>query len=156
MSVSIEINDKVWRALVAKIGKQLATSEVRVGVLASEGGNETRDGISMLELAAIHEFGSPAAGIPERSFIRATLEDPTAVHAQRIMMGKAAKAVIEDRLSADQALNLIGLWGVKRIKARIVGGIDPANAASTIAKKGSSKPLVDTGRLLNAINHEVK
>jgi hypothetical protein len=152
----VQINDKVWRKLVAKIGKEMATKGVRVGVLAEKGGNEDRDGITMIELAAIHEFGSPAAGIPQRSFIKSAFEDATAIHAQKIMMGKSIKAVIEDRLTPDQALDLLGLWGVSRIKKGIKKGIEPANADSTVAKKGSSKPLVDTGRLLNAIAHKVE
>jgi len=154
--VDVQINDKRWRELVAKIGKEMANKGVRVGVLAEKGGNEDRDGITMIELAAIHEFGSQAAGIPERSFIRSAFEGSTSEHAQRIMMGKTIKGVIEDRMTPDQALEMLGLWGVSRIKKGIKAGIDPANADSTVAKKGSSKPLVDTGRLLNAINHKVE
>jgi hypothetical protein len=39
------------------------------------------------------------------------------------------------------------------MKRKIVdgAGVPPPNAPSTVAKKGSSRPLVDTGRLVNAI-----
>ena len=165
MSSSVTVDDRVWRKLVAKIGKDLAKKGVRVGVLASKGAGNSHDShkpnkpgkgaeISMIELAAIHEFGSPAAGIEARSFIREPLEKSE--HAQRIMMGKIAKAIIENRQTVDNGLEILGLWGVSTIKKAIVTGLSPGNDASTIAAKGSSKPLVDTGRLLNAINHEVE
>ena len=32
----------------------------------------------------------------------------------------------------------------------------PENAPSTIAKKGSSNPLIDTGEMRSKVSHEVK
>ena len=69
----IEIDDRKLRALM----KRLAGAEhniVNVGILQSGGASRRHaGGASIVEIAASHEFGAPAAGIPERSFIRRTL-----------------------------------------------------------------------------------
>ncbi len=39
---------------------------------------------------------------------------------------------------------------------KIQRGIDPALKDATIAKKGSSTPLIETGQLINSIDFEVK
>ena len=152
--MTVKVNDKVWRDLKRKLG-DAAKRGVRVGVLSNKGGTEQNDGITMIELAAIHEFGSPAAGIPKRSFLVDTFKGN-----QRDMQAftlKLAKGIILNRFSHLKALEMLGLWGVNQIKNRITTGkgIEPKNADATIAKKKSDRPLIDTGRLVNAINHEV-
>lgn len=153
--VKVKINTKIWDRVRAKLPEG---AHVKVGVLAGAGGNmKAGDGdITMIELAAIHEFGSPAAGIPERSFIRSTFERDTVQKQLTALSGRLAKAVVDDRMQWDQALGMIGSWAVGQIKSTIknrltTGPDDQANRPSTIAKKGSSLPLVDTGRLINAI-----
>jgi hypothetical protein len=60
-------DDSGWRKLKAEL-LALERTEVQSGVLGSEASQEHTAGITMVELATIHEFG--ANGIPERSFIR--------------------------------------------------------------------------------------
>lgn len=154
--VQVKVDTKVFDKLAKKIGK-LANKTVRVGVLASKGGHEERDGITMIELAAIHELGSPAAGIPERSFIRSTLTKHPSRVKQTQVSAKLAKKIIAGKMNIDQALNVLGLWAATQVKKGITTeDIPPPLKQSTIDAKGSTKPLVDTGRLLNAIQHEVE
>lgn len=154
-------DDKIWQRLRRKVGG-LARATVRVGVLASRGGNEIHDpdsGLTLIEIAAIHEFGAPAAGIPERSFIRATAELFQGELAR--LQARVARAILAERLTVPQALGLLGAWLVAKIKARMVAGIAPPLALATIARrkkgsgKGTHKPLIDTGRLYNSINWEI-
>jgi phage gpG-like protein len=42
------------------------------------------------------------------------------------------------------------------IVKKILSNIPPPNAASTVAKKGSSKTLVDSGDMYRAVKHEIK
>lgn len=150
----IKIDARVFDKLVKKIGA-LAHKSVRVGVLSAKGGNEDRDGISMVELAAIHEFGTE--DIPERSFLRGTFKDASVRREQVKVSTSLAKKIINDNMSVDQALELLGTWGVSKVKGQITGpGIPPPLKPATIAAKGSNRPLVDTSRLLGAINHEVE
>lgn len=128
---------------------------VKVGVLG--GAKDARQGgeIGNVELAMIHEFGSPKAGIPERSFIRSTFEMGKAGYVadfRRLLV-----AVVEGKMTVPRALGLMGLKISSDIKKRVTSGtgIPPPNAPSTIAAKGSSRPLIDTGRLVNSVSHEV-
>lgn len=149
--VKVKVDTKIWDRLRAKLPED---AHVKVGVLTNA--KHPGSGISMLELAAIHEFGSPAAGIPERSFIRATFERAEVEAKLQAFAGRLAKAVVDDKLTWQQALGQLGAWATSQIKMTIKqrltdGPEDQANRPSTIAKKGSDLPLVDTGRLINAI-----
>lgn len=102
--------------------------------------------IGNVQLALIHEFG--AARIPERSFERRTfdanLEDYVkmfAVGADDVMDGASPGAVV----------GKIGEKSVADTVETIREGIPPPNAASTVARKGSSTPLIDTGQLVQSI-----
>lgn len=148
-------NDRLWRSILKRVEKADGP-HVQVGVLASKGGSADHDGISMVELAAVHEFGAPGAGIPERSFIRRTF------HEKRkelgAITGRLAKQVLTKSLEVPRALDMLGAWGANEVKNTIAKGphIPPPLKPATIARKGSSRPLVDTGRLLNSIQWEVK
>lgn len=150
------IRDQPWRDLKKRV-EEMGRDHVRVGVLASKGGDAPagEDGITLVELAAIHEFGSPAAGVPERSFIRRTVVEQDG--AIRDMQGKLAKAVVLGRMTVERALGMLGAFLVGAIRRTITqgDGVPPPLKDATIARKGSTRPLVDTGRLLGSITYEV-
>lgn len=151
-----------WDKIRSEVAK-LATAHAKVGILQSKGGDAERDGITMIELAAIHEFGSPNAGIPERSFLRSTFR----VHKRRELQAlivRLAGQVTAGKLTAKRALGILGQWGAAAVKETIrskqtMGITDPGARQellqSTIDRKKSSTPLIDTGRLLNTISYEV-
>lgn len=145
---------RAWKKLEDKLSR-VKGAHVKVGILASKGGNEDRDGISMVELAAIHEFGSPAAGVPERSFIRRTVAEKQDLIAK--LTAKLAKRVVEKNFPIAQALGVLGTVVAAEIKKTVTvgAGVPPKNAPSTIARKGSDRPLIDTGRMIDAVSHEV-
>lgn len=113
------------------------------------------DQLTLVQLAAIHEFGSPAAGIPERSFIRSTF----GLYARdelREKMSLLCKAALSGRMDPRTAIDLLGTWAVAQVRRTITAGkVRPPLKPATEARKGSTKPLVDTGQLVNAIAHEV-
>ncbi len=150
--------DRLQRALLLN-SRAAQESVAKVGILAAKGGDQTVAGtsITMIELAAIHEFGSPEAGIVQRSFIRSTFAREAQAMAE--LCGKLVTKVIYG-MPLERALGILGAWGAAQIKTTIrerntTGPEDQANRPSTIAKKGSSTPLVDTGRLINAISWSV-
>lgn len=146
-------NTQVWDQLVAKIG-QLGSMRVHVGVLQSKAGAHP-SGIDMVELAAIHEFGAPAAHIPARSFIRSTFM-VRRVQALASTLTKLAGLIVNKGMANRTALSILGQWGAAECKNTITEiDISPPLAQSTIDAKGSDKPLVDTGRLVDAISYEV-
>jgi hypothetical protein len=149
-------NDVVWRKLY-KRAIEMRTLKARVGVLASKGGMRSAgdSGLTLVELAAIHEFGSADGHIPERSFIRSTFYERAAAEL-REMCGKITKAIVLGAVDVRQGIGMLGAWGAAQVKNTITQtDIPPPLAPSTIAAKGSSKPLVDTGQMLNAITWEV-
>lgn len=154
----VRVDTKLWDELRARAAK-LDKCFVRVGVLESKGGSEmhnTEGGkpITLVELATIHEFGT--ANIPERSFIRTTLLINKAAELEEMQV-KLARAIVMKGMDPLRALNILGSWAASQIKNGITSeeiGAFPL-AESTIARKGSSKPLVDTGLLKNAISYEV-
>lgn len=135
------------------IQKRYATNkEVAVGLPADSGSHP--DGMSMVRLGAIHEFGAPRSGIPERSFLRVPLR--AAQKELGNIFAKLMKQVADGELTFDQALNQIGAKGASISQEAISAGIAPANAQSTVDSKGSSKPLIDTGALRQAITWVVR
>lgn len=180
LSKNVGVNTKLWDQLVARL-PEVATARVRVGVLADKGGQETQPGsdITMIELAAIHEFGTTihlgersnlktkktfaatTIRIPERSFIRSTFERADVVKGIMAVARRGARELlVNGPLRSDaveRALGRIGLYAANAIRMTIknrltTGPEDQANAASTIKAKGSDVPLVDTGRLINAVS----
>lgn len=148
--MTIRVDDRVWRKLKGRLDKLgRAGAHVRVGVFSSAGAHGG-SGVSLVEIAAAHEFGAPSANVPQRSFIRAGILE-NREELKRIL-AKLAKGVVQDRIRVDEALQQLGLWGANAVKRYVTGtNIPPPLAVATIRRKGSSKPLVDTGQLVNSI-----
>ncbi len=143
--------------------KDLADGKfVVVGVRSAAGGKDTGNGFNLASLAATHEFGSEKAGVPERSFLRSTVDAQKEAIADR--METAVVKVLESSGygEVDTQLGLLGVFVAgevqKAIANRTIGG--PPNAESTTrprpSGKGSSVPLIDTGRLRASIDSEVR
>lgn len=131
----------------------LRNSAVTIEVGVFEGAGNHSSGIRLSELAAIHEFGAPAANIPERSFLRSTLRDPEVRNMLRQAGARYASQVRTKAVARREALGKLGAWMVSRVRQSILSGpgIPPPLAPATVVRKGSSRPLVDTGQLISAI-----
>jgi hypothetical protein len=152
------VSRKKFDKLLSELDKA-DVSHVKVGVLLSKGGSATTpEGISMVELAGIHEFGAPNAGIPERSFIRSTFARGGLGSAGfRALSEKLSKAIVTGKISVAQAYEMFGSWGAGQVKATITEGpgVPPPLKPATIKRKKSDRPLVDTGSMKNSISYEV-
>lgn len=146
----VTVDTSVWEAVRFNVDA-LGAAHVRLGVI---GGPHGDDEISMVEIAIIHELGSPAAGIPERSFIRATLAEKR--NEIVAFQAKLVKAVLIGRIGASQAHMMLGEKLVSLVRAKITEGegVPPPLKQATIDRKGSDRPLVDTGLLIRAIAAE--
>lgn len=125
---------------------------VYVGVPKGEGVYE--DGAPLAVIGAVHEFGSADGHIPERSFLRVPLraaqDEIAAIFKNQLHL------VVDSSLTARQLMEQVGARGAAISQEAISGGIAPGNKASTVARKGSSTPLVDTGRLRQSITYKVE
>lgn len=109
------------------------------------------DGLSVPLVAAFNEFGVPSHGQPPRPFFRRMVAQHQREWPKAIAnLFKANN--YDTKLTLDQAGEAIA----GQLRQSIRDLVDPPLAPSTIAKKGSSKPLVDTGIMLASVGHEVQ
>ena len=146
----------------------LASHQVEIGIFA----DASRDGaVPMLVIAAANEFGAKIPKrqarfedlddenpegwviIPERSYLRAWFDEN--VDALQATMEHLIGQVVEGKISGRAALETIGGYVATHVQAYMVDLKTPPNAPSTIARKGSSNPLIDTGQLKDAITWRV-
>ena len=135
--------------------------EIQAGIFAEQGermkevleGNS--NGITLAEVANIHEFGALLKNkdgevigeIPARSFIRAWFDE----NEEQIQAAYLRLLNKHGPEHWDLAVQQLALWIQASIQRRIRRGLSPELADSTKARKKSSKPLIDTGQLLAAI-----
>ena len=147
MTSTMTDKDKGAVARLAAI-MELKRRVVEVGVLGDRAAAEAagESGKTVADIATYNEFG---LGVPKRSFIRGYVDE----NRQPIgdLMVRMCKAVAAGKLSAANGFTALGLKLAANIQERISRGIAPANAPETIKRKGSSKPLINTGQLRSSI-----
>ncbi len=129
---------------------------------------DSKTGATISMIATYHEFGAPKANIPERSFLRSTV-DANLVKYQ----GALSEAVVSvmNGEKPDKALAVVGLMAARDVRMGIRQGTHtnwPALAESTVYRKSHSKytgkrrgkgskttTLIDTGRLVQSIDYQV-
>jgi hypothetical protein len=131
------------REMAAKVS-QPAT--LRVGFLENA---RYPDGTPVAMIAAINEFGRPPVQ-PPRPFFRNMIKAKSPEWPAAI--GDLLKA---NGYDAAKTLDIAGAAIAGQLRQSIVDLVTPPLAASTIAKKGFAKPLVDTGTMLQSVDHEV-
>lgn len=129
------------------------------GELRKRGGHTVQKGVAATEtnaeLGAIHEFGSKSRGIPARSFLRMPL-----TVSRKELMAQAGKDAAGTLFAGKAKLWLtrIGIAAENVVQGAFqtsgFGSWKP-NAPSTIARKKSDKPLIDTAQLRRAIASRV-
>jgi hypothetical protein len=126
---------------------------VAIGVQSEDGAAVHDGGVTMADLMSIHEFGTSDGHIPERAPIRSN--DAKNVPRYKKLTRDLLKSIVFKHKGVSEALAILGEAVQNDIKAGIKEGLPPPNAPSTIARKGSSTPLIDTGILLNSIRYKV-
>ena len=169
---------KLAEALGA-IAKALGEKKtLRVGFLA---GAKYPDGTPVAMVAAIQEFGAPAARIPPRPYFRTMIADKRREWPKGLAVqlkeagydadlalrrtGEAIKGQLQQSIAdvTSPALSPVTLMLRKwypsdhsPITGRIVGAAARAVADGESSAGASTKPLVWTGHLLNSVDYEVK
>lgn len=146
MSVEVELIDHGFDNIIQQALK-LDGKGVKVGIRRGKG---SHDGTDMLDIAVYNHFGT--ATIPARPFVSDCAEKNAGQikEAQKRLVYR----VYQGSLSADGALAQLGAWYVNVQKGHILHGGWTPNAPATIKRKGSNKPLVDTGQLVNTVDWE--
>lgn len=128
--------------------RELSGLEVRIGF---QHGEEEENGTDICDIAMWNELGTKNA--PSRPFLRKSvdenmgrIDDFLQAQKQGILRGDSAR----------QILNRIGIFQKDLIQEKITEGSFVPNAASTIRKKKSDKPLIDTGRMRQSVNYVIR
>ena len=159
--------DHGFADMISRVKALRGSSFVKVGVLSDSdrGGLHQKlpDGksapLTVAEIAAVNEFGTKDGRIPSRPAFRGTFDrmrEELSRDASRLIL----QVVIDGTMTADRALDLLGLKLATAIRKTITTGseVQPSNADSTKRRKeakgrGSKavRTLFDTGRLVGAI-----
>lgn len=138
-----------WKQIELNI-KQFKGRRVKIGIM----GNESVEGTSVVDYAVYNEFGT--RNIPSRPFMATTADryrDQTVKVAENIVGN-----VIDLKYNVDTALARLGAFYQAKVQQTIRDAKEWAvpNAPSTIAIKGSSSPLIDSGRMVQSVRYEVE
>lgn len=138
--MSTKIVDRGWNKIWSEI-QALNKRELAVGILGG------------VPYASYHEFGT--SKMPPRPFMRQTFDTKGALMEAAIA---AAWSRIIGGSSAKAEANKLGDFYRSEIQKTIRNGSFAPLAASTVRrkKKNSTKPLIDTGRMIGAIAYELR
>jgi len=143
------VKDLGFKKVMAELQKAGGT-HITVGVHADAKPRKDGGPLAVL-VAAANEFGTDT--IPERSFMRSTIDSRRQDIA--LLTTKLLGQVADGKTLVADASGIIGLWVSNAIKKTITDLSEPPNAPSTIARKGSSNPLIDTGQMRASITFAV-
>jgi hypothetical protein len=169
---------KVMRAM-----NQLALNSAYVGVTSdhterSDTDDENKGPMTNAALAFIHDQGSPAAGIPQREFMRPGVREAQPYIVDALRAGALGTLHGSDPL---QSLKLAGMKAQTEIRKKINDGIPPPLADSTLRQRirnrtsikgavkelqsrasgnaptlANAKPLIATAQLRNSITYVIR
>lgn len=138
--MTVKDTDMGLDALIRQAG---SADDVTVDVGIFDGENATK--------GAYNEFGTST--IPARPFLRSSFDDHQGEY--EAALRKDGERILAGQTTAKASLNKLGIKAVGHVKRRITSLKTPPNAPSTIAAKGSSNPLIDTGGLRNAVTYQL-
>ena len=147
IDVDIEVDDKKLKALI----KRLAFSEgaVEIGFFGekkyTKGRNRGKD-ITVADVAAFNQTGTYA-----RPFM---FEVATSKKTKKAL-DEAARDIIVKGERRYATLKALGKTVQKEVEKKILLGPNRANKESTIKRKGSSTPLVETGTMSRSVKSRV-
>lgn len=116
-------------------------------------GQHYPDGTNVAFVAAIQEFGAPAMKIPPRPFMRPTIKAKEDSWANTIQ--KKIPTVVKGQMTGFDVLDLVGIQASADIQETISKVTTPPLSPITIARKGSAKPLIDTGLMMASVRNSV-
>jgi len=159
MNQFVQVIDRGWGRFESQMS-ELDVLFIKAGLPENEQvGSATRSGShapfgsmdELVEIMAIHEFGSRDGHIPERSFIRSAMDENEGEIAR--MQEQIFLDVVDGKITADKAIDRLGVYIVSLIRKKIRDLKNPPNKPSTIKAKGSSNPLIDTGQARQSIQY---
>jgi hypothetical protein len=143
--------EKIMKAL-----DELRNHEVMIGIPDSDGGRKAGDPVSNAELLFIHTNGSPVNNIPPRPVLEPAMKKKQ--DQISTLLRKATEEALDgDKAGVMNALEIAGIEGQNIARKYFTDSNGwEANTPATVARKGSSRPLIDTGQMRKAITYVVR
>ena len=133
-----------------RLEKALRSLSENCAFVGFEGEMTYPDGTKVADVAAKNEFGDSKT--PSRPFMRQALQKNQSQMTSFIQ--DVVNAIVDGSETAESGLDLIGELGEEYIRLSIDEGDFVPNAPSTIARKKSDKPLIDTGLMRSSVTHK--
>jgi hypothetical protein len=175
---SVKGGDQMAKRLAKIAAKVAKLPNVRVGFLENA---KYPNGTPVAMIAAIQEYGAPRARIPPRPFFRTMITAHKGEWGKELglvlksvdydakialdqmgqhIAGELRQSIVDTIAPALSPITLMLRMMRKKNPALVVTGRTVGEAARRVAagekaKGVSTKPLVDSGNLLNSIDHEV-
>lgn len=146
--------DMGWKAFMAQAKINSGETAGFAGFLrnAKPYVSESGEPITVAQIAAVQEFGN--SHVHERSFMRSALAR-NAKQFKRLTK-KVALQVMDGKVGKNKGLGILCQWVIDRFANEIESSVPPPNAPSTIARKGSSHTLIDSGQMKNSLDWEIR
>lgn len=142
------------RVNIDQVFEGIQDQVVLVGFLGNT--NARRGGeVNNASLAYIHEYGSPANNIPARPFLGPGVERSVDQIGAVLIRG-AQQFLTGDRGAVHRSLNQAGVVAQGAVQQYMVSGTFAPLQPATIRRKGSSRPLIDTGQLRQAVTYQIR
>jgi len=131
--------------------------EVKEGTKEGSGRKPVTQMSELVVVGAVNEFGAPNKNIPARPFIRTTYDENRS-KINNLVVDEYEK-IVDGSSNVKRSLALIGEWVQAKTQAKIRAIRTPPNAPSTQRRKGRSikkpvnNPLIDTGQMIQSIQH---
>lgn len=143
IKITVPNLQQIQNEIRKKIEKLTHDKTVLVGIHEDAPQVEGGD-ITMAQLGAVLHFGNQ--NIPSRPWLDVGVQSGSADYL----------SIIENNSDdMDNALNMIGSIAVGKVQQYMTELQDPPNAPSTVKKKGSSNPLIDTGALRQSVTYSI-
>lgn len=146
--------DKGYKKILQAV-KELGINGINVGITSDK---INKEGVSVAQYAYWNEVGVESKDgkgwrIPPRPFMRGWADS----HKEQIKqtMQSVAQAVSSGKIEAETAIDRLGQYCQDGVKSYIRRGDFTPNSPATIERKGSSRPLIDTGTMRNSIRYEI-
>ena len=152
MSVKFETKD-LGKAKIERELKSAKKLVALVGIPSDAKRHEDNPNIGLAQIAYIMEKGSAVNNIPARPFMHQTRE-----RNEKRVLGlskKLLKNLSNGSTTAMDAIKKLGVTYEGAMKRIFIEGSFAPNALSTIRKKKSSRPLIDTSLLRQSIKFKV-
>lgn len=156
-NVGVTVANDRTKELLESLSK-LSKVDVLVGIPEEEGSREGGK-VTNAELAFIHSEGSPLKNIPARPFVEPAIEDSENKEMISVELNKAAASALDGNIEEmSKALVSAGMQGQNVVRDWFTNPKNEwiENSPLTIARKGSDRPMIDTGELRKAVTFVIR